>query len=118
MLRTSTRGEADPFRAPRSVRGTTRFRRLLFGPAASVDSTGCLWPVHGGQSAEPTGHKNRSVGGSRTIFTGTRPGLTPSPGRWHAGGSSYSFPSLPLSPLGPWPRPAKWGINLPVPLVN
>jgi len=42
VLRTSTRGEAVPFGAPRSVRGTTRFRRLLFGQAASVDSTSCL----------------------------------------------------------------------------
>ena len=32
MLRTSTRGEADPFEAPRSVRGTTRFRRLPVWP--------------------------------------------------------------------------------------
>ena len=62
--------------------------------------------------------QNRSVGGSGTIFTGTRPGLTPSPGRWYAGDSSYSFPSLPLSPLRSWPRPAKWGVNLPAPLAN
>jgi len=36
MLRTSTRGEADPFGAPRSVRGTTRLRRLLTRSRGSI----------------------------------------------------------------------------------
>jgi len=88
MLRTSTRGEADPFGAPRSVRGTTRLRRLLFGRAASVDSTSCLF----------TGINRPSLLGTKTVRSAARGRSSPGPGRGSHHPSVAGTRAVPVTP--------------------